>query len=93
MDFLIQFLQQKADATVISEPQLTIADNDLGKLFVARPFPSKLEASAPPPGNSTSIALPQCRPVIIEVEPHINGRTATSPSVRAESSTIERRNK
>ena len=89
MDFLIQFLQQKADATVISEPQLTIADNDLGKLFVGQAVPIQTGSLSPATGgNSTSIAYRNVG-VIIEVEPHINENGDIALRVRAESSTID----
>ncbi len=47
MDFLIQFLQQKVNATVISEPQLTISDNDMGKLFVGQVIPIETGSTIP----------------------------------------------
>jgi len=39
LDFLVQFLRKTTDATVLSEPQVNIADNELGKLFVGQQVP------------------------------------------------------
>ena len=34
LDFLVQFLRKNTDSRVLAEPQINIADNELGKLFV-----------------------------------------------------------
>ncbi|HEX5400041.1 MAG TPA: secretin N-terminal domain-containing protein, partial [Verrucomicrobiae bacterium] len=39
MDYLIQFLQKTTDATVLGDPQITISDNEMGKLFVGQQVP------------------------------------------------------
>jgi hypothetical protein len=39
LDVLVQFLRKNTDATVLAEPQLNIADNELGKLFVGAQVP------------------------------------------------------
>jgi type II secretion system protein D len=89
MDFLIQFLQQKADATVISEPQLTIADNDMGKLFVGKAVPIETGNVNPSVGGSSQSFTYRNVGVIVEVEPHINDNGDVALRIRAESSTID----
>jgi type II secretion system protein D len=89
MDFLIQFLHQKADATVISEPQITISDNDMGKLFVGQVIPIETGSTIPSVGGSTQNFVPKNVGVIVEVEPHINNTGDVQLRVRAESSTLD----
>jgi type II secretion system protein D len=72
MDFLIQFLHQKADATIISEPQITIDDNDMGKLFVGQVVPIETGNQNPAIGGNSQTFVPRNVGVIVEVEPHIN---------------------
>jgi type II secretion system protein D len=89
MDFLIQFLEQKVDATVISEPQLTIADNDMGKLFVGKAVPIETGNVNPSVGGSSQSFTYRNVGVIVEVEPHINDNGDVALRIRAESSTID----
>jgi general secretion pathway protein D len=89
MDFLIQFLHEKADATVISEPQLTISDNDMGKLFVGQAIPIETGTVSPALGGSSSTINYRNVGVIVEVEPHINDSGDVQLRVRAESSTVD----
>ena len=89
VNLLVQFLHQKANATVLAEPQITIADNDMGKLFVGQSVPIQTGTLNPATGgNSTSIAYRNVG-VIIELEPHINDSNDVALRVRAESSTID----
>jgi general secretion pathway protein D len=89
MDFLIQFLHQKADATVISEPQITIADNDMGKLFVGQVVPIETGTQSQALGGSQIQFQPRNVGVIVEVEPHINNSGDVALRIRTESSTID----
>ncbi len=89
MDFLIQFLQQKADATIVSEPQLTISDNDMGKLFVGQSVPIVTGSVNPSLGGSSATFTYRNVGVIVEVEPHINDAGDVQLRVRAESSTLD----
>jgi general secretion pathway protein D len=89
MDFLIQFLQQKVDATVIAEPRITISDNDMGKLFVGQRVSIETGTlSQALGGNQQSYTLTPVG-VIVEVEPHINDTGDVTLRIRAESSTID----
>jgi general secretion pathway protein D len=89
VDFLIQFLHQKADATVISEPQLTISDNDMGKLFVGQAVPIETGTLNPAIGGSQQSFAYRNVGVIVEVEPHINDSGDVQLRIRTESSTID----
>ncbi|MGD0411435.1 MAG: secretin N-terminal domain-containing protein [Verrucomicrobiota bacterium] len=89
MDFLIQFLHENADATVISEPQITISDNDMGKLFVGQSVPIGTGSVNPALGGSSQTITYRNVGVIVEVEPHINDSGDVQLRIRTESSTIE----
>ena len=89
LDFLIQFLHEKADATVISEPQITISDNDLGKLFVGQSVPIETGTVNPSLGGSSQTFVYRNVGVIVEVEPHINDTGDVQLRIRTESSTID----
>jgi type II secretion system protein D len=89
MDFLIQFLQQRANATVISEPQLTISDNDMGKLFVGQSIPVETGNVNPSTGGSSQTFTYRNVGVIVEVEPHINDTGDVQLRIRTESSTLD----
>lgn len=88
MDFLIQFLKKTTDATVLAEPQINIADNELGKLFVGQQVPfinnSVVQAQG---GQNTSFSYKDVG-IILEVTPHINETGDVALKIRAESSAI-----
>lgn len=88
MDFLVQFLRKTTDATVLAEPQINVADNELGKLFVGQqvPIPDNTQVSQLG-GQNTSIKYKEVG-VILEVTPHINDSGDVALKIRAESSTI-----
>ncbi len=88
MDFLVQFLRKTTEATVLAEPQINIADNELGKLFVGQqvPIPDNTQISQLG-GQNTSIKYKEVG-VILEVTPHINSSGDIALKIRAESSTI-----
>ncbi len=88
MDFLVQFLRKTTDATVLAEPQVNIADNELGKLFVGQqvPIPDNTQVSQLG-GQNTTIKYKDVG-VILEVTPHINNTGDVALKIRAESSTI-----
>jgi type II secretion system protein D len=89
LDFLIQFLHEKADATVISEPRITISDNDMGKLFVGQSVPIETGNLNPATGGSSQTFIYTNVGVIVEVEPHINDTGDVQLRIRTESSTID----
>ena len=89
VDFLIQFLHEKSDATVIAEPQITISDNEMAKLFVGQVIQIETGSTIPSVGGSTQNFTPKNVGVIVEVEPHINDTGDVQLRVRAESSTLD----
>src|SRR5262249_40017534 len=82
-------LQERADATVISEPHLTISDNDMGKLFVGQAIPIETGNLNPATGGSSQSFDYRNVGVIIEVEPHINQAGDVQLRIRTESSTLD----
>jgi general secretion pathway protein D len=89
MDFLIQFLQQKTDATVIAEPQINISDNDMAKLFVGQQVPIITANQQIVTGGLSQNFVYKNVGVILEVEAHINQTGDVALRIRAESSTID----
>jgi type II secretion system protein D len=88
MDFLVQFLHEKTDATILAEPQLNIRDNETGKLFVGQevPVPENTQVSSVGSQN-TSITYKDVG-VVLEVTPHINTSGDVELKIHAESSTV-----
>jgi type II secretion system protein D len=88
MDFLVQFLRETTDATVLAEPQLNIRDNETGKLFVGQevPVPDNTQVSSVGSQN-TSITYKDVG-VVLEVTPHINSSGDVELKIHAESSTV-----
>jgi general secretion pathway protein D len=88
MDFLVQFLHKKTDATILAEPQLNIRDNETGKLFVGQevPVPENTQVSSVGSQN-TSITYKDVG-VVLEVTPHINNSGDVELKIHAESSTV-----
>ena len=89
MDFLIQFLHEKSDATVVADPQITISDNDMAKLFVGQSVPIETGNLNPATGGSSQSFNYRNVGVIVEVEPHINDSGDVQLRIRTESSTID----
>ena len=89
MDFLIQFLRRTTDATVLGDPQITINDNEMGKLFVGQRVPTLTGQVNPSIGGSSSSFVYQDVGVILEVTPHINDKGDVQLRIHAESSTVD----
>jgi general secretion pathway protein D len=89
MDFLVQFLKKRTDATVLGEPQITINDNEMGKLFVGQqvPVPADTLTSSQLGGQSTTIKYKDVG-VVLEVTPHINNTGDVQLKIHTESSTV-----
>ena len=88
MDFLVQFLRKTTDATVLAEPQINIADNELGKLFVGQQVPFIDRSLSTDVGGLNQSFQYKDVGVILEVTPHINNSGDVALKIRAESSTI-----
>jgi len=88
MDFLVQFLRKTTDATVLAEPQINIADNELGKLFVGQQVPTLTAQNNPALGGTSQNFEYRDVGIILEVTPHINESGDVALKIRAESSVI-----
>lgn len=88
MDVLIQFLRRNTDATVLAEPQINIADNEVGKLFVGQQVPFIDKSQSTDVGSLNQTFQYKDVGVILEVSPHINTTGDVTLKIRAESSSI-----
>jgi len=88
LDFLIQFLRRTTDATVLAEPQINVADNEMGKLFVGQQVPFIDRSQSTDVGALNQSFSYKDVGVILEVTPHINSDGDVALKIRAESSSI-----
>ncbi len=88
LDFLIQFLRKTTDATVLAEPQINIADNELGRLFVGQQVPFIDKSLSTDVGGLNQSFSYKNVGIILEVTPHINTTGDVALKVRTESSAI-----
>ena len=88
LDFLVQFLRRTTEATVLAEPQVNIADNEVGKLFVGQQVPIPNNQTISSVGSSSQTFIYKEVGVIIEVTPHINTAGDVALKIRVESSGI-----
>jgi type II secretion system protein D len=88
LDFLVQFLRKTTDARVLAEPQINIADNELGKLFVGQQVPFIDKSQSTDVGALNQSFSYKDVGVILEVTPHINTSGDVALKIRAESSAI-----
>ncbi len=88
IDFLVQFLRETTDATVLGDPQINIRDNDTGRLFVGQQVPVLNASVNPALGGTSQNFYYKDVGVILEVTPHINSSGDVNLRVHAESSTV-----
>jgi type II secretion system protein D len=88
MDVLIQFLKKNTDATVIGAPQITINDNETGKLFVGQQVPIPQSTQISSVGSQNTAITYKDVGVVLEVTPHINNTGDVQLKIHAESSTV-----
>jgi len=89
LDFLIQFLRKTSDATVLAEPQINIADNEVGRLFVGQQVPFIDKSLSTDVGGLNQSFSYKNVGIILEVTPHINSSGDVALKIRTESSAIE----
>jgi type II secretion system protein D len=89
LDVLVQFLRRNTDATVLAEPQINIADNEMGRLFVGQQVPFIDRSLTTDQGGLNQSFQYKLVGVILEVTPHINKSGEVSLRIRAESSSIQ----
>jgi type II secretion system protein D len=88
MDVLVQFLRKNTDATVLAEPQINIADNELGRLFVGAQIPLLNNSQLNTLGGRNDAYTYKDVGVILEVTPHINNTEEVALKIRTESSSL-----
>ena len=88
LDVLVQFLRRTTDATVLAAPQINIADNELGRLFVGQQVPFVDQSQSTDVGSLVQSFEYKLVGVILEVTPRINNAGEVSLRIRAESSAI-----
>ncbi|MBL9129350.1 MAG: type II secretion system protein GspD, partial [Verrucomicrobiales bacterium] len=89
IDVLVQFLRKNTDATVLAEPQINIADNEMGRLFVGQQVPFIDKSQSTDVGGLVQSFQYKLVGVILEVTPRINSSGDVSLRIRAESSSIQ----
>jgi general secretion pathway protein D len=89
LDILIQFLRRNTDATVLAEPQINIADNEMGRLFVGQQVPFINRSQTTDVGALNQSFEYKAVGVILEVTPHINTSGDVALRIRAEASAIQ----
>ncbi len=88
LDVLLQFMRKNSDAKTMAEPQLNIADNEIGKLFVGSEVPYVSGSNTTPQGGLSSQIEYKNVGIILEVTPKINSSEEVSLSIRLEASSI-----
>ena len=88
VDFLIQFLKQNTDASVLAEPQINIADNESGKIFVGQQIPFINNTLTTDVGGQNNSFIYRDVGIILEVTPHINTSGDVALRIHAESSAV-----
>lgn len=88
LDVLIQFLRKNTDANVLAEPQISVEDNETGKLFVGSQVPFIYQSQNTEAGSLNQSFTYKDVGIILEVIPHINVTGDVLLRIRVESSTI-----
>jgi type II secretion system protein D len=88
VSFLIQFMRKNTDAKVLAEPQINIADNEVGKLFVGAQVPFISGSLNTETGGRNDTFQYRDVGIILEVTPHINNAGEVALKIRAEASSI-----
>jgi len=88
LDVLIQFLKKNTDASVLAEPQISVEDNETGKLFVGSQVPFIFQSQNTEAGSLNQSFTYKDVGIILEVIPHINVTGDVLLRIRVESSTI-----
>lgn len=89
LDVLVQFMRKTGDASVLAEPKINIADNEMGRLFVGSQVPFIDKSQSTDTGGLNQSFSYKNVGIILEVTPHINKQGDISLRIRTESSAIE----
>jgi general secretion pathway protein D len=88
MDYLVQFLRKTTGAKVLAEPQINVADNERGQLFVGQQVPFIDKSQTTDVGALNQSFQYKDVGVVLEVTPHINDSGDVALKIRAEASSI-----
>jgi len=88
VDFLIQALRKNLNAKVLAQPQINIADNEAGKLFVGSRVPFLSGSLTTDVGAQNNTFQYRDVGIILEVTPRINASNEIALRISAESSSI-----
>lgn len=88
MDFLIQFLHETTGATVLGDPQITVNDNVMGRLFVGSEVPVPESSVFSSVGSQNTSITYKDVGIVLEVTPHINDDGDVKLAIHAESSSV-----
>ncbi|HEY1786525.1 MAG TPA: secretin N-terminal domain-containing protein [Verrucomicrobiae bacterium] len=88
MDFLIQFLHKTTRATVLGDPQITVNDNVMGRLFVGQEVPIPASSVFSSVGSQNTSITYKDVGIVLEVTPHINDSGDVQLAIHAESSSV-----
>lgn len=88
VNLLVQFLRKNADATVLAEPQINVADNELGRLFVGSKIPFIQGSLNTREGGRNDTFQYRDVGIILELTPQINNDKEVALKIRVESSNM-----
>jgi type II secretion system protein D len=88
MDFLIQFLHKTTKATVLGDPQITVNNNVMGRLFVGSEVPVPESSVFSSVGSQNTSIVYKDVGIVLEVTPHINDDGDVQLAIHAESSSV-----
>jgi general secretion pathway protein D len=87
---LIQFLRKNTESKILAEPQINVADNEMGKLFVGAQVPFISNSIITDQGGRSDSFQYRDVGIILEVTPHINNSDEVALKIRVESSNIRK---
>lgn len=88
IDFLVQFLRKNLNGKVLAQPQINVADNEVGKLFVGSRVPFISGSLTTDVGAQNNTFQYRDVGIILEVTPRINSSNEIALRISAESSSI-----
>jgi type II secretion system protein D len=88
LDFLVQVLRKNTDARILAEPQINIADNEIGKLFVGAQVPFIITSVFTTQDSRNDSFEYKNVGIVLEVTPQISNDRDLAMQIRVESSNI-----
>lgn len=88
MDFLLQFLKKTVGLKVLAEPQINVADNEIGRLFVGAKVPFIANSLNTEVGGRSDNFEYRDVGIILEITPYINNDSDVTLRIRVESSNV-----